>query len=264
MAMDYTKLESNKHVTAWFGPSADGSLGITDVGEPLANEINNVGGTSGVYNLSKVILWDGWSFGTEASETQSEPSLADSSTFEEFGQSNYGGEVTFPYPRLYGDNSNEVSIAYDLVSVPDTKLDVVVRIDGDVLNTTNAADGDFVAVYRVQSDGETNPFTPGEGNTYTKSFIPKGEFSHYIPVGDQAITSVAGSTDTVNVGDKGRYRCTIQGRDVTNMLNASTSDGDVLDIEKGGWWVATGSGSATVTFTHPFTNDTATITVTVS
>src|SRR5690606_7811755 len=143
MAMDYTKLESNKHVTAWFGPSADGALGITDVGEPLANEINNVGGSSGVHNLSKVILWDGWACGAEASETQSAPSLADFSAFEACGQSNCGGEVTFPYPRLYGDSSNEVSIAYVLVRIPDTKVDVVVRIDGDVLNATGASDGDF-------------------------------------------------------------------------------------------------------------------------
>lgn len=266
MSIGYQKLEGNTHIGFWLGPSASGALGITDVGEPLAAEINNTGGASGMLEAAPSTSWDDWSFGTEASETLNEPSLADASTFEEFGQSNFGGNVSHYYPRRYDDNSNQHSLIYDLVAIPGTKIDAVVRLDGEVKQDEDAVNGDFVFVYRVQSEGETNPFTPGESKRYTKTYIPKGEFAHCIPVGDQAITAVGGSTLTPAPAAKGRIRALIQGRDVSCMLNYETSDGAVIQIEKGGWYTVTGADTttATITISHPFTNDTATVAVTVT
>lgn len=266
MPMNYEKVTGNEHIGFWLGPSANGALGITDVGEPLAAEINNTGGSSGMINAAESTAWDDWSFGIEASETLNEPSLADTSTYEEFGQANYGGSASHYYPREYDDNSNLHSLVYDLVSEPGTKIDAVLRIDGDVKQSEAAENGDFVSVFRVQSEGETNPFTPGESKRYVKSYIPKGDFSYMIPVGDQAITAVSGGTLTPEPSAKGRIRATIQGRDVSCMLRYSSSDADVIQIEDGGWYTVTGADTdtATITISHPFTSDTASVAVTVT
>lgn len=264
--MAFTKLPSNENLALWIGPTASGALGITDIAEPLAAEINNTGGTSGMQQASQSTSWNDWDFGTQASETLNEPSLADSASFEEFGQANFGGSASHYYPLEYDDNSNQHSVIYDLVAIPGTNLDFVVRLDGEVDSMAVAANGDFVSAYRVQSDGETNPFTPGESKRYTKSYAPRSEFAHFTVVGDHAITTIPATTDTPAAGEKARYRATQQSRDVTNRLVWSTSDATVIEVYPGGAYEVTGSttDTATVTVTDPDTGDTANIAVTVA
>jgi hypothetical protein len=263
MPMDYTKVPSDKRVTVFMGPGATGAVGITDVGEPLAAELNNTGGTSMVINASPSISWNDWDFGIQASETVNEPSFADEATFEEFGQTNYGGDFSHFLPREYDDASNNHSLVYDLTDEQNTELDVALRIDGDVLNTTAAVDGDLVSVYRVATDSEQNPFTPGESKRRTVGTYPLGELSHFIPVGDQAITVIGG---TYTAGSKGRIRAKIQGRDVTCMLDFSSDDPEVILVYPGGFFEITGvaTDTATVTISHPYTSDIATVNVVVA
>lgn len=262
--LDYTKCPSNERLQMWIGPTANGALGITNVGEPLADELNNTGDASGMVASGKAISWNDFAFGTQASEVSAEPSLVDSATFEEFGQSNYGGEVSAYYPRNYDDPSNVLSLVYDLVDQPGVLLDTALRLDGDIASTAAAANGQFVGVYRVEGDAETNPFTPGESKRYTKTLLQKSDFAHYVPVGDQAITAIAPGSFVA--GAKGRIRASIQGRDVTNMLEFATTDAEVISVTKGGFFEVTGTATdtATVTISHPFTTDTQTAAVTVS
>lgn len=264
--LDFDKNISNEHIGYWMGPTAVGVLGITDVYEPLAAEINNIGGTSGMIDAAGATSWNDWSLGIEASEVLNEPSLADASTAEEFGQSNYGGNASHYYPKTYGDASNPNSVVYDLTKTPGTKLDQVVRIDGEIDSSTAATDGDFVSVFRVQSEGETNPFTPGESKRYTKSYIQKSDFSNMVVVGDHAITSVVGATATPAPLEKGRFRASQQGRDTTNSLDFSSDDAAVIQVYPGGFYEVTGVGTdtATVTMTDPGTGDTTAIAITVT
>ena len=138
MPINYTKNPSDERTSVWISPSGGSTLGVTDVYEPLAAELNNTGGTAGVIPASQSISWNDWSFGVEASEVLNEPSLADAATYEEFGQYNYGGSISFYYPEEYDDNSNLHSVIYDLTDIPGTKQDIAVRIDGD-LKTSVAA-----------------------------------------------------------------------------------------------------------------------------
>lgn len=264
MALPFEKLFSNKNMTVWMGPTASGALGITDVGEPLADELNNTGGTSGMVNISQSISWNDYSFGMEASETLNEPSIADASTAEEFGQSNFGGSMSFYYARAYDDNSNLHSVTYDLTDVPWTALDVATRLDGEVNYTVPAANGDFVSDFRVQTDGEVNPFTPGESKRRTVSFLPKSDFGAFVVVGDHAVTGLPPATFAA--GDKGRIRASQQGRDTTNYLIFTTDDASVIEVSPGGAFEVTGvaTDTAAVTITDPVTGDNDVVAVTVS
>lgn len=264
MALDFTKNPADKHVGVFLGPSGGATVGVTNVYAPLAAELNNTGGTSLMVNASKSISWNDYDFGTQASDTNNEPSLADAATFTEFGKANYGGGMSFYYPEDYDDNSNVHSLVYDLTDIPGTINDIAVRIDGDIDALAPAADGQFVSVYRAQGEAEANPFTPGESKRRTVTYLQKSDFAPFIPVGTQTITTIPATTATVTVADKSRFRASIQGRDVTNMLSWSTSNGAVINVFSGGYYVVTGAGTATVTATHPDGTTTKTIAVTAS
>lgn len=263
--LDYTKLPADKRQSVWIGPSGGTTLGITDVAEPLAAEINNTGGTSGVLPASQSISWNDYGFGTQASEVLNEPSLADSASYEEFGQANYGGDMSFYYPGEYDDNSNLHSLIYDLTDIPGERQDIAVRVDGDVETTQPAMDGDFVSVYRVQGVAEANPFTPGESKRRTVTFWNKSDFSHFTVVGSHAITALVPATTPWAVGTKGRIRASQGGRDTTNRLLFSTSNAATIQVYPGGFYEVLGAAdaTATITITDPETDDTQTVSVVV-
>lgn len=260
--MNYAKLPADRHVKVTIGPSGGTTLGITDIDEPLAAELNNTGGTSGMQPASQTISWNDYDFGTQASETLNEPSLADAGSYVEFGQSNYGGTISYFRPAEYDDNSNMHSVIYDLTDEKYHLLDVAVRIDGARLTTVAAADGDFVSTYRVQSGGDANPFTPGESKRRTINYMPKSDFSHYTVVGPHTITAIPPASFTAN--SKGRIRASQGGRDRTNALDISTADSTIIQVAKGGFYKVVGTGTTTVTFTDPGTSDTVSVPVTVA
>lgn len=264
--LDFVKTPANERITAWIGPSGGSTLGITDVAVPLAAEINNTGGTSGMQPASQSISWNDWDFGTQTSEVNNEPSLADSASYEEFGQSNFGGNISFYYPAEYDDNSNLHSVIYDLTDIPGEKQDIVTRYDGDVLTTQAAADGDFVSVYRVSGEAEQNPFTPGESKRRTVNFMQKGEFAHYTVVGIHTLTAIEVASTPYAAGNKGRIRVSVQGRDYTNACVFTTSDADVIAVYPGGFYEVTGSSTdtATVTIVDPGAGTNTTVSVTVT
>lgn len=269
MPMDYEKLKANSRVSVvsvWIGPSGGTTLGITDVAQPAAAEINNTGGTSGVQPASQSISWNDWSFGLEASETNNEPSLADASSYEEFGASNYGGDISFYYPANYDDDSNLHSVIYDLTDIPGTVNDIAIRIDGEKTISTPAANGDFISVYRAEGNGEANPFTPGESKRRTVTFNQKGEFAHYTVVGPHTIVAIPAPTDPWDAGRKARLRASVQGRDYTNWLEFTTSDASVVDIYKGGFYEVTGvaGDTATITIEDTEAGTSTTVAVTVT
>ena len=116
--LDYTKCPADQRVGFFIGPSGGPTVGVTDVYGPLIVELNNTGGTSLMVNAAPSVSWNDWSFGTQASDTQNEPSLADAATYQTFGKSNYGGDVSFYIPAAWDDNSNTHSLVYDLTDAP--------------------------------------------------------------------------------------------------------------------------------------------------
>lgn len=259
--LNYAKLPADRHVTFWVGPSGGTTLGITDVDEPTAAEINNTGGTSGMINASKATSWNDFDLGTQASETNNEPSLADAGSYVEFGQANFGGGVSYWLPEAFVDPSNTLSNVYQLTKEKYHLVDAVLRVDGDTLTSEPAADGDFVSVYRLQSGADQNPFTPGESKRRTVTYSPKGDFSHYTVVGTHEIEAIAPATFPVST--KGRIRASQQGRDRTNALRFSTSNANRIVVDPGGFYEvpAGATGTATITITDPGTGDTTTISV---
>ena len=264
VTLNFTKLPSDQRVTVWHGPSGGSTVGITDISAPTAAELNDTGGTSDIINVSKSVSWNDWGFGTQASETTNEPSFADAGAYTELGAENYGGEISYFLPSQWDDNSNIHSLTFDLTRGLNPKVDIAVRIDGDLKTTVAAADGQFVSTYRVEGGADANPFTPGESKRHTRSWFPKSDFAHFTVVGAQTITAIPPSSFSVATG-KGRIRASQGGRDTTNRLVFSSDDVAVIEVYPGGFFNITGAATdtANVTITDPASGETATVSVTL-
>lgn len=263
--MDYKKLPSDKNVGFWIGPTGN-ATGIQDVDLPTAAEINNTGGVSEMLNAVVAVSWNDYDFAIQAPETNSDPSLADESTYEDLGPAQYGGGVSFYYPGRYDDPTNSLSEAYDLTDIPWTYLDIVNRIDGVKPNpTTPAANGDFVHVFRVWTDGESNVLEAESAYRRTVTMQQAGEASFYTIVGPHTITTELPATPWA-AGKKGRIRGIVQDRDYTNALEFVSSDASVVQVYPGGFYTVTGSDTDTATITiydrKAGTSTTETVTVT--
>lgn len=260
---DYKRLRSNRHISVWGGPSG-AATGVQDIAEPAADEINNTGAASLMLNWAPSISWNDYDFGVQESETLNDPSFADASTYTEFGAKNYGGGISFYKPAKWDDNSNNHSLVYDQTDVMHTKMDVVVRIDGEKRTTRAAADGDFVHVFRTIIDGDTNVWGQPDAHRRTVGFLSQGAAEFYTIVGDHAITVTPPASFAA--GDTGRLQAVVQDRDYTNALLFTTSDASVIQIGRGGMYKVTGTsgGTATITVEDEAAGTTATVQVSVS
>lgn len=245
--LDYTKLQSSPNVTVWGGPTGS-ATGIAKTATPLANEVNNTGGASLMLNWSPSISWNDYGFGAEASESINDPSFADEATYEEFGARNYGGEMSFYYPKDYDDNSNNHSLVYDQTDEPHTALDIVVRLDGEKHTPTPAANGDLVHVFRTMTDSEKNVIKQPDAYRRTVGFLNQGDAAFYTIVGPHTISTVLPASPWA-AGKKARIQGIVQDRDYTNALSFSSSNSDVVAVYPGGFYEVKGAAASTATIT---------------
>ena len=260
---DYTRLRSDKHVGIWGGPTGQGALGITDTAAPLAVEINNTGGTSLMHNWAPSVSWNDFDFGVQESETLNDPSFADAATSTTFGAKNYGGGVSFYKPAKWDDNSNNHSLVFDQTRTPRTAMDVVMRIDGEKNNVTDAAaTGDFVHVFRTITDSDANVWGQPDAHRRTVGFLSQGDAEFYTIVG--AHTIVSDTTLPLTVGAKGRLQAVVQDRDYSSALGYSSSNSAVLEITRGGHYKALSAGTATVTIRDEAAGTSTAVAVTVT
>lgn len=260
---DYTRMRADESIGVAMALTG-GATGVADIYEPTEAELE-FGGARGVENMAKAISWNDFSFGVQASETTADPSLADTSSYEDFGQLNYGGNISMYYPYDYNDPTNVYSNAYDMTKAPWTKLDVVMRVDGDKDVNDAFEDGDFVHAARTISDAETNEVAGSDSIRRTINLLPQGGVAPYTIVGDHTITAVE-PANAWEAGKKARLRGIVQDRDYTAALTFTSSDSTVVDISSDGSYEVTGTASdtATITISDEGAGTSTTVAVTVT
>lgn len=254
--LDYEFLPSAGHVTVLWAPP--GSFA-----EPEAATIAEL---NALLNMSVSISWNDYDFGMQASNTNNDPSLADVGNVETRGAAQFGGNVSFYYPKEYDDNSNNHSLVFDAVGEPRTRGYIVVRIDGDKRTSLAFVDGDYYHVFGVLSDAETNQITGEEAFRYTVNFLQQGTLGVYrVALTSTTATVVATpSSDTLSIGEMVRLNATVQGREYTNGVRWTTSNSAVATVSSIGVVKGIATGSATITAAYEPTGDTDTVSITVS
>lgn len=255
VTLDYEKLSSGGHITAlWALPNA-----FANWESPTIAELN------AQLNISKAVSWNDFDFGTEASNTVDDPSIADIGNVQDRGAAQYGGGMSFYYPNAYDDNSNVYSLVYDAISEQRTRGYIVLRIDGNKATTTPFAAGDYVHVFEVMTDGETNSITGEEAFRYTLNFLQQGNLAVYTVARSGAATvDVTPSTLAIDIDESIRLDGNVLGREYTNGLSWISSAPAIASVSNAGVVTGESAGSATITATFDATGATDTCAVTVS
>jgi len=135
------------------------------------------------------------------------------------------------------------------------------RADG-AESSTSAANGDFVHVLKVMTDGYAESVTGEEAFRYTVTMLAQGDYAVRTVVGG-GTPVVTPATLASSVGDHDQLAVTWGGRVYTNGVTYTTSDATKATVSTGGVVTSVAAGSATITATSPDGN-TATCAVTVS
>lgn len=239
-----------------------------DPWNPTALEVNSA------LDLTCEISWSDWSFGAQASNQISDPYLCDVGNSQTRGLAQFGGTASLAYPSQYTDLSDTTAAAFAALSQPGTEGYMIIRVDG--LKTTGgspdkakpAQTGDFISVYRVQSDGYSDSVTGADLGSfkYTITFIPRGEVYVFTRVGAGTVSTPApvGAAD-LTVGGKTPLSAYFSDRPLAidagewegypGAFDWSVDDSSVARVDANGVLHGLSAGDVEVVATHKITRD---------
>jgi hypothetical protein len=266
--MANTKLNADGYgITAWWAlPNA-----FANPAKPTVAEL------TATTDVTTAIAWENFSFGSQASNQNSDPSLGDVGNTQVRGFAAFGGTVSFFYPYNYTDSSNLLLTTFNLLRTPRTLGYLVFRVDG--YKTTGAAGdkskvpvaNDFVTVYKVMSDGWSDVNVGENAFKYTITFQPQGDLwvNAVVATSVTVVTPVAiGTVNYVSPNGRTPLGSYITGRQlaaVTNIWNGypgrftwATSNPAVATVDANGVVRARSAGTAQITATDPNTGTAST------
>jgi len=248
------KVPASGNIRVWFALTN----AFADYKNPTAAEIN------ASVDLSDAVSWNDFDFNLEASNQLEDPAITSIGKIVDRGYTNWGGSISFYYPRTFDDSTSKYSAVYDLLDAPRTSGYLVMRIDGAESAATAAA-GDFVHVLKVMTDGYAESITGEEAFRYTVTFLPQGDFAVRTVVEGASAAAVVVSPATLatSAGDHDELAVTWGGRTYTNGVTYTTSDSTKATVSSAGVVTSVATGSATITATAP-NGETGTCAVTVS
>jgi len=250
--MTDVKVPASGNIRVWWAlPNAFASWEA-----PTAAEINE-----GCLDISDSTSWNDLDFGLQASNVIDDPAITAIGKVSDRGAAQFGGSMSFYYPGVFGDESNEYSNTYDALDQPRTSGYLVMRIDGEE-SSPLAANGELVHVFKVMTDGYAESITGEEAFRYTVTFLSQGDLAVRTVVGGGSV--VIPSTLAIDVDESSRLDATVGGRLYTNGVKWSSSDTTKATVSSAGVVTGLAAGSATITATFEATGGTDTCAVTVS
>lgn len=235
--------------------------------KPTVAEVN------ATLDVTDSVAWENFSFGTQASNQISDPSIADVGNVQVRGFSQFGGTISFFYPRTYNNSADANSNTFEALDVPGTLGYILMRADGVITPAGGrlAIAGDFWHVYRVMSDGWADVNTGEVNFKYTITFLPQGDLWTNVYV-NTAVTVTASITggNAFTVGQKKPGVAYLTGRQVHTEgypggFTWTSSDSTKATVDANGVVKGIAAGSANITATWPATGTASTpIAVTVT
>lgn len=248
--MTDVKVPASGNIRVWWGATN----AFSDYKNPTAAEIN------ACLDISNAISWNDFDFNLSASNQLEDPAITSLGKVFDRGFANWGGTISLYYPESFDDATSEYSLAYDALDAPRTAGYVVMRIDGEESAAT-AANGDFVHVLKVMTDGYAEAITGEEAFRYSVTLLPQGDYAVRTVVGGGTVV-VSPATLASTAGDVDEATATWGGRNYTNGVTWTTSDATKATVSKAGVITSVAAGSATITATAPDgSTDTCAVTV---
>jgi hypothetical protein len=261
-----TKLPASGNIRIWFGLENS----IANYLAPTIAEIN------AMVDVSDAVSWNDFNHMLQASNTLDDPAITALGKVQTVGAAQFGGQMSFYYPRSFTDTSNKYQVVYDLLDQPRTKGYMVVRIDG-TQSGTSAVAGDLVHVFKVMTDGYAESIVGEEAFRYTINFQPQGQIAVRIPA--RGVTSGTPVTQVTTVLYQGAAVTTLAAtvanqyyklegkvdtRFLTNELIWTSSNVTKATVSNTGLVTMIASGSATITATYPGGGTAGTVALTIT
>jgi len=235
--------------------------------KPTVAEVN------ATLDVTDSVAWADFSFGNQASNQVSDPSIADTGNVQARGFAQFGGTISFFYPRQYNNTADANSQTFEALDVPGTIGYILIRADGVVtpVGGRTAVAGDFWHIYKVQSDGWAD-VNVGETNfKYTITFQPQGDLATNVYVNTAAaVTASITGGNAFTVGQKKPIVAYLTGRQVhtdgyPGRFVYTSSDSTKASVDANGVVIGVAAGAATITVTDALSGVSATgISVTVT
>lgn len=220
------------------------------------------------------VAWDGFSFGAQASNQTSDPSLCDVGNRQTRGFAQFGGSISIFLPNSYWplDVTNTTQGTFYALGTPLTMGYLIIRADGRK-TTAGVADaakpavaGDFVSIYKVQSDGYSMVNTGDVNFKTTITFLPQGDlYTNAIvdtaptivtpaPIGAANLVSPTGKTP-LGTYWTGRQLAAAAGfwSGYPSWFTWATSTPTTVSVDRNGVMLALAPGAFSVTATDPIT-----------
>lgn len=219
--------------------------------KPTVAEVN------ATLDITDSVAWADLSFGAQASNQVSDPSIADTGNVQTRGFAQFGGAISFYYPRTYNNAADANSNTFEALDVPGTTGYVLVKADGAITpaGTRTATAGDFWDIYKVMTDGWADVVTGETGFKYTITFLPQGDLWVNANV-NTSVTVTASITggNSFTVGQKKPGVAYLAGRQVhtdgyPGGFSWTSSDTTKVTVDANGVVIGVAAGSATVTAT---------------
>jgi hypothetical protein len=255
------KVPASGNIRIWFG--LENSL--ANYLAPTATEIN------AMVDISDAVSWNDFNHMLQASNVLDDPAITALGKVQTVGASQFGGQMSFYYPRSFTDTSNKYQVVYDLLDQPRTKGYMVVRVDGTEAGTSAVA-GDLVHVFKVMTDSYAESIVGEEAFRYTINFQPQGQVAVRIPVKSASAFAttilyqgaVVTTLATTVVGLYYKLEGKVDSRFMTNELVWTSSNTAKATVSATGVAKMIASGSATITATYPGGGTAGTLALTIT
>lgn len=235
--------------------------------KPTVAEVN------ATLDVTDSVAWSDYSFGNQASNQVSDPSIADVGNVQARGFAQFGGTISFFYPRTYNNVADANSNTFEALDQPQTLGYILMRADGIVTPAGGraAVAGDFWHIFKVMSDGWSDVNTGETAFKYTITFLPQGDLwsNAYVNTAVAITFSVNGGA-TLTVGQKKPAIAYITGRQVhtegyPGAFTWVSSDSSKMTVDANGVVKGIAAGTPTLTPTWPASGTSGTpLTVTVT
>lgn len=252
-----TKALSNQNLDAWFILES----GVANPASPTAAEIN-----AGQW-LTPAVAFDGSTFpnATDSNDVDDRGWL-DAGNASTRGYEQYEATLNFFRPRDLGNVTSDYVQVFEAMRLSGVKGYLVTRVLQRNTSPVNvpAAAGDWISVYKVQSDAVVDDTEGEDSYKYAVNFLPQGGIYVYTQVKTAAPVVVAPATISVAEGAYALATATLLGKSITQGATWTSSDPDVATVSPNGVVLGVSDGTATISASHPAATAAGTTTVTVA